>query len=102
MNILGLVVIISGIIFLIYSIISKDKINIYNRRDNLSILNECKFLKLQLYFSVLSSVYLITFGLAVIIYNLDNLYVLLSPLIFRFINYMVILVSKAKQYIKLK
>lgn len=102
MNILGLVMIILGIIFLIYSIISKDKINIYNRRDNLSILNERKFLKLQLYFSVLSSVYLITFGLAVIIYNLDNLYVLLSPLIFRFINYMVILVSKAKQYIKLK
>lgn len=91
-----------GIMFLIYSIISKDKINIYNRRDNLSILNERKFLKLQLYFSVLSSVYLIIFGLAVIIYNLDNLYVLLSPLIFRFINYMVILVSKAKQYIKLK
>lgn len=102
MNILGLVVIIAGIMFLTYSIISKNKINIYNRRDNLSIKNERKFLKLQLYFSVLNSVYLITYGLVILIYDLDNLYIVLSPLIFHFINYLIRLIGKSQGYIELK
>lgn len=101
MNIVGLALIVLGIIFLIYSIMSKNKVNIYNRRNNLIIINKHKFLKLQLCFSIFTSVCVITWGL--IIYNLPNLpdiYILLSPLLFPFMNSIINPISRIKGYIK--
>jgi hypothetical protein len=100
LNTLGVFMISVGIVFLVYSVITRKKVNIYNRGDSKIILNEHKFLRLQLYISILNSAYLIVFGFIVIEYNLINVYIALSPLLFHFINYLVILIGKAKQYIR--
>ena len=101
MNILGLVPIALGIIFLIYSVIYKNKIGI-NRSDKFIIVNKEKLLTLQLYCSIFNSVCMIIVGIIVILYNLPNIYVVAYGLIFTFINYLVIPIGKNKQYIKNK
>lgn len=100
MNTIGLVLIFVGIIFLIHSIKCKNKVNVYNRGNNLIIVNKHKFLKLQLYLSIFNSACIITFGLVVIIYNLKSAYIILFPLLFHFINYLIRLIGRTKQYIK--
>jgi hypothetical protein len=102
LNTVGVVLIVAGVIFLIYSIICKNKVNVYNRRDNLIVVNKHKFLKLQLYLSILNSVCIITLGLVVIIYNLESAYIVLFPLFFHFMNYLIRLIGRSKQYIKYK
>jgi len=100
LNIVGSALIVLGIIFLIYSIMSKNKVNIYNRRNNLIVINKHKFLKLQLYFSIFTSVCVIAWGLIIGLYNLPNIYILLSPLLFPFMNSIINPISRIKGYIK--
>lgn len=100
MNIVGSALIVLGIIFLIYSIMSKNKVNIYNRHNNLIIINKHKFLKLQLYFSIFTSVCVIAWGLIIGLYNLPNIYILLSPLLFPVMNSIIYPISRIKGYIK--
>lgn len=102
LNLVGLVLVLSGLTFLIYSVICKDKVNIYNRSDNLIIVDRQKFLLLQFYFSILNSICMSIFGIIVIIYNLSDIYVIAYPLLFHIINYIIKLVAKSKQYIKYK
>jgi hypothetical protein len=102
LNIVGLVLIGAGLIFLIYSIICKNKVNIYNRSNDFIILNKQKFLNLQLYFSILNSICAIILGLIVIKYNLISIYIALYPLVFHLINYLIKLTGEIKKYIKYK
>jgi len=102
MNKLGLGIIIIGIIYLLYSILFKNKVNIYNKKSYYVVLDKHKFLKLQLYISIINSVCAILFGLVAYIYNLSNSYILLYPLVFHLINYVTILIGKRRQYIKYK
>ncbi|WP_315108019.1 hypothetical protein [Clostridium intestinale] len=101
MNIPGLLVVATGIIFMIYSVIYKNKISI-NISDKLVLIDREKFLNLQLYFSIFNSVCMIVFGILIIKYNLHNIYVLIYGFIFIFINYMLIPISIKKEYIKHK
>lgn len=101
MNIPGLILIVIGIIFLIYSIIYKNKINI-NRSDKFIIINKQKLLTLQLYCSIFNSVCMIIWGTIIIIYDLSNIYALPYGFIFLFIDYIIILIARIKQYIKYK
>lgn len=101
MNSLGLVIIATGLIFLIYSVIWRNKVNIYNGSDKYVVTNMQQFLILQLWISVLNSVFLIVLGFIVIIGNLLNIYVVTSPLLFHFINYITIIIGRKKQYIKI-
>jgi len=101
LNVPGLSLIVVGIIFLIYSIIDKNKISI-NKSDKFIIVNKQKLLTLQLYCSVFNSVCMIILGIIVFMYNLSNMYVLAYGFIFTFINYLVIPLGKTKQYIKYK
>ena len=101
MNIPGLLSIALGIIFLIYSVIYKNKISI-NSSEKFIIVNKQKLLTLQLYCSIFNSVCMIILGIIVIAYNLPNMYVVAYGFIFTFINYIVIPIGRAKQYIKYK
>ena len=101
MNIPGFALIALGLIFLIYSVINKNKIMI-NRSDKLIIVNKQKILTLQLYCSIFNSVCMVLLGTMVIVYNLPNMYVLVYGFIFIFINYLVIPIGITKQYIKYK
>jgi len=101
LNIPGLSLIVVGIIFLIYSIIDKNKISI-NRSNKFIIVNKQKLLTLQLYCSIFNSVCMIILGIIVVMYNLSNMYVLAYGFIFIFVNYTVIPIGKTKQYIKYK
>lgn len=99
---LGLVIIAVGIIYLIYSILFKNKVSIYNRKDYIIILDEQRFLKLQLNISIINSACTILFGLIVYIYNFSNPIIILYPLAFHFINYLTLLIGKKRQYINYK
>ncbi|NFC04841.1 hypothetical protein EXN00_05970 [Clostridium botulinum] len=101
MNIPGLILIVIGIIFLIHSVIYKNKIGI-NRSNKFIIVNKQKLLNLQLYCSILNSACMVIWGVVVIRYNLPNIYVAAYGLIFTFINYIVIPIARGKNYIKYK
>ena len=94
----GVWLLVIGILFLIYSVIYKNKIMI-NRSDKLIIVNKQKLLTLQLYCSIFNSVCMIIWGIVAII---CNLYIISYGFIFIFINYIIIPIGKAKQYIKYK
>lgn len=102
MKAFAIVLIIFGIGFLIYSIISRNKLNIYNRSDKFTVINEKGILKLQLYISIINSFLLIFFGATVILYELRNLIIVGYPLVFHLINYTTILVSRHRKYIEYK
>lgn len=101
MNIFGLVVIATAIIFMIYSIISKNKISV-KYSDNFIIVNKQKFLRLRWYCSIVNTACMIIFGIIVIIFNIPSMYIIAYPLLFHFINYLIIPISKTKQYLKCK
>ncbi len=52
MNNVGFVLIILGLVFLFYAVICRNKISVYNKSYKFRIVNEKKFLKLQLIFSI--------------------------------------------------
>lgn len=101
MNLLGLVIIATGLVFLIYSVIWRNKVNIYNRDDKYVITNMQQFLILQLWISVINSVILIILGFTIITGSLPNIYGVASPLLFHLINYITIIIGRKKQYIKI-
>lgn len=88
-----------GVIYLIYSFISKDKVTFYNRNDRMIVLNEKRFLKLQLYFSIVNSMLMIILGLIITMFNLGFNYVFASLIPFYTINYLLRIVAKSKKYI---
>jgi O-antigen/teichoic acid export membrane protein len=101
LNVFGLFIIAAAVIFLIYSIINKNKVRI-SFSDIYIIINEKRFLSLQLYCSILNSACMIIFGIIVNIYKLNSPYIILYPLLFHFINYIKIPIGRVKQYIKCK
>lgn len=88
-----------GLIYLVYSFLSKDKVTFYNRNDRMVVLNEERFLKLQLYFSIVNSMLMIILGLIITMFNLGFTYAIASVLLFYTINYLLRTVAKSKKYI---
>lgn len=101
-NMRGLIPIAVGIIFLIYSVIYKNKIDIKGI-DKFIIVNKEKLLTLQLYCSIFNSVCMIIVGIIIFIYNVPNIYGAAYGLIFIFINnYLAIPIGRSQKYIKYK
>ena len=101
MNIPGLILIVIGSFYIIYSGIHKNEISI-NRSDKFMIIDKERFLTLQLYFSIFNSLCMITFGVVIVKYSLSNIYVFLCGVIFIFTNYIFIPISIKKGYLKYK
>jgi len=75
-------------------------VTIYNRSDRMIVLNQERFLKLQLYFSIVNSILMIIIGLIITMFNLKMTYVMASVMLFHTINYLLRIVAKIKKYIK--
>jgi len=75
-------------------------VTIYNRSDRMIVLNQERFLKLQLYFSIVNSILMIIIGLIITMFNLGITYVMASVMLFHTINYLLRIVAKSKKYIK--
>ncbi|AVK47779.1 hypothetical protein AXY43_06885 [Clostridium sp. MF28] len=102
MNWLGILPILMGIIHLIYSIWCKDKITYYNKRfarkTAMTIIKPKEFFRMQLKFAILNSVYIIVAGIVIIIFNIANIFVILSIGGFHFVNLVLVIQSKMKGY----
>ena len=97
--IMGIPMIMAGVFGLCYSILYRNRIRAY-KMDKMIIISKKQFLKLQLIFSIIISVYLIVFGLIDTIYHLRPFYFLIViTLLYCAIN-LLIVVSKKKGYIK--
>lgn len=100
MNILGVAFILIGILYLVYSIRFKNKTTIYFKDVNGIEEKENEYFKYQLSFSILNSVLLMFIGCVIILYDLETLYILLTPLLFHLVNLIMKLLCKAKGYIE--
>ncbi len=101
MNIPGIILILIGIVFLIYSIISRNEINI-NKIDKFNIKDIDKLLNLQFTANIINSLIMICLGFIIVIYNFSNLYVIFYAFIFVLINYIITPIAVKKGYIEVK
>ena len=92
----GLIIVILGILYLIYSILFRKQVTIYNKNDKMIINNMDSYLKLQLFFSVITSLYIIITGIITIITNVNISYVVLSVIFFHLINCLFKIISKKR------
>lgn len=97
----SIILIVLGIIYIIYSVINKEKIFI-NNKDNYIILDKIKFQKLQLFTNILSSVILIGFGIFKIIYEFNDYYILISAFIYILLNSLIVPIALKNNIIKKK
>lgn len=102
MNWLGILPILIGVVYLIYSICYRDKITYYNKRfvrkTAMTIIKPREFFRIQLKFAILNSAYLIVAGIVIMIFNVSNIFVILSIGGFHFINLILVIQSKMKGY----
>ncbi|MCF8018712.1 MAG: hypothetical protein K9L62_04820 [Vallitaleaceae bacterium] len=98
MNYLGLALVFFGLFFLGYSEMTKNKVNMYNKKIiQRSLIKEEQFLKIQRVLMIVNSIGMIIFGFIVLLYNLRDLYVVAYPFLFHMINYSIIPISRRKQ-----
>jgi hypothetical protein len=95
----GLFVSAIGIIYLIYSILFRRTITIYNKNNKLVMHDMNNYLRLQLYFSIIGALFLIITGLILTITNTNFTYVVLAPIPFHAINSFFRFISKKRGYI---
>ena len=96
----NIVICILGIIYGVYSIIFRNKVTFYYTSYGVVLLNKEAFLKLQLYFSIINSIFLIISGLIITILNLNMNFVWPTVIIFGLINSLFRVVAKRKKYIQ--
>lgn len=87
-----------GIIYIIYSVINKDKIFI-NNKENYIILDKEN---LQLFTNILSSLILIGFGIFKIIYEFKDYYILIPAFIYILLNYLIVPIGLKNNILKKK
>lgn len=98
MNWNGILPVLTGVIYLIYSVLVRDKVNYKNRRfsrrNEMTIIKLNEFLRLQLNFSVLSSICCMISGMLIIIFNLNDLFILVVPIVFGLMDFLLVVKSK--------
>lgn len=77
--------ILAGILYLIYSILNRDNLNIYNKRKR-NIKNTKKYIKYQLIIAIISSILSILLGVIMIYFDLSVYYIFISPCIIVYSN----------------
>jgi hypothetical protein len=96
----------TGVVYLIYSVLCRDKVTYYSRRyyrtSEMTVIKSSEFLRLQLKFSIFSSIYLILYGILITIFNLNSVFIIVGFAPFDFINFLLIIKSKEKGYIDYK
>ena len=88
-----------GLGYLVYSILCRNRVTYYNRREGMQLIKPREFYKLQLHFAIANSVFLIVCGIIFTIAILDYVYLFICVLIFHLINFLFRVVSKNKGYV---
>lgn len=95
-----------GVVYLIYSVLCRDKVTYYSRRyrktSEMTLIKPSDFLKLQLNFSIFNSIYLIIYGILIMVFNSNSVFIIVGFLPFDFINFLLIIKSKKNGYIDYK
>ncbi|MBU3099750.1 MULTISPECIES: hypothetical protein [Clostridium] len=106
MNWIGILPVVIGVIYLIYSVLFGDKVNYYNRRfsrrNKMTIIKSSEFLRVQLNFSILNSIFCIISGLLIIIFNLNSLFILVVAIVSSLMDFLLVVKSKMKGYVDYK
>ena len=106
MNLVGIIPVLTGVIYLIYSILIRDKLNFYNRRfsrrNEMTIIKSNEFLRLQFNVAVINSICSIITGILVIIFNLNDLFIFLVPLVLSLMDFLLVVKSKMMGYVDYK
>ena len=106
MNWIGIVPVLIGAVYLIYSVLFRDRVTYYNRirarKIEMTIIKPGEFLKLQLDFSIFNSIYCIVYGGLIIIFNINSIFIVVGLGIFHLINFLLIAESKKKGYVYYK
>ena len=103
MNWIGLALVLMGVVYLIYSVLRRDKVTYYIRKytrlNEITLIKSSEFFRLQLKFSILNSIYLIISGILIIIFNFSSIFIILGLTVFHLINFLIIVEGKKKGYI---
>lgn len=103
MNWLGMLCVLMGVFYLIYSVLRRDKVAYHSRRyfrtSEMTIIKLSEFLRLQLIFSIYNFIYLILYGILIIVFNLNNVFIIIGVMPFHLINFLFIIEGKKKGYI---
>lgn len=89
-----------GVIYLFYSILFRNTITVYHKRDDMVVLSKEKYLKSQLNFAIGNSIFMIIVGIIAIRLDLSYTYAFLSSSLFHLINYLSRLFARKKRYIQ--
>lgn len=100
MNWVGIVISLFGMVYLLYSVVNRKKVTIYNRSVEVINGKEADFLSLQLLFSILNSIVLILSGFILIRFEISTLVIVVVPLIFHIVNLFLKIISRQKGYIR--
>lgn len=100
LNWVGIVLAAFGLLYMIYSVIFRKKVTIYNKSVKMIIGKDENYLKLQLYFSIANAIWLIAFGTIIIIYNFSSAWILLLPILFHIVNWILKITARRKGYIE--
>lgn len=99
MNWAGIVISLFGMLYLLYSVVNRKKVTIYNRSVEVINGKEADFLRLQLFFSVLNSIVLMLAGFILISFEISTLVIVVVPLIFHMVNLFLKIICEKKGYI---
>lgn len=97
---LAYLIIIVGIIYGIYTVYSRRKVNIYIKRYVGEILKEDNFYLVQFVIGVLNSMMLIAFGIFVLTLHKEVFYLFLSIIMFHLFNFSIVLICSQLKFIK--
>jgi len=89
-----------GIIYMIYGFVYKEKVIIYNKIHDITLLNSKKFFQLQFYTSLIIFSLLILQGIVMIYFDLTIAYLIISPITVVFSNYILRTICISKNIIK--
>jgi len=89
-----------GVMYFIYSFLFRNKVTVYNKRSGMVIVNKEKYFMIQLYFSIINSIVMIIIGAVTTMLNVITPNIVLIPLLFHLINYLLIFIAKTKGYIQ--
>jgi len=100
LNGVGMVLVLFGTGYLLYSIICRKKVSLYFNSIKILAGKEKNFLKLQLIISVFNSIWMIALGLVVIKYDFKNSILFIFPVVFSLVNSFLKIYSRKKGYIE--
>jgi len=106
MNWIGMIYILSGVFYLMYSFLRRDKVAYQSRRyfrtSEMTIIKSSEFLRLQLIFSIYNSIYFIIYGILIIVFNLNDIFIIVGVMPYHLINFLFIVQCKKKAYVDYK